>query len=805
MARLYPSCDLHFYPGASPVNMRLFESVQSFWTELSAVPGFSMQLLEVEPQAPPQSIVITNGTQLAPNVEGTQLALLQVRVPGFGNGNIAIRATVHRQLRRLLLPISILTLETDRSDRVLTVYGEFADAGGATSVVDITRHDYLQYSIMPLTGAPDAIASVIGGRITTGTSPGSARIIVQAVAGPAVVLIVTVVAPPTDRPILERLFTGTAMRKRRILLVSEGFVAAEKRRFQTLCRDLAARFRQVPPYDLMRESFDVFSAFVPSVERGVTLGPPIVAVNSPTSMLMIPITAENGLAPTQPGRTDVSMRDLVLRLRDPGSHNPPMTFAQASALVNSGTETLTPVTFATWELLANLPPQTRVRETAFGFMMGERHYGTSATIHPTAVPVNVRFELLREHENTRMPWFDDRRLPDLAANTDPNRAHVPQQDRFVRTLRAPDSPIGFGGVWASDGDSFGLVIYLANHDYYGGLRNKGYLGMSIGADVALSAVPSLAVPGLFDVEPVPVPLSSEAVRQGFRVRPILEIADVLAHELAHTTPFGELNDEYQGEGHAPTTPADIEDVEKRLNTQLLANARSPNGAIDPDRLRWNWPRAQAAAVVDDLHGTGQILTIVLNAENFARWPSNTVGREVFLRARRTSMLTGIPRATGLMTVQAIDRVNQTIRALVQIVDGGAEAHAIVFRHDGVLVLPVVDAARVVQTLVHPQVIAAMGAGPFAPAPGCVPNPRPAPPVIPNFRMPRDQSRLVAAYETAGTYNCGVIRASADCKMRTTITLGGRMPVDFCFVCKYAMVECIDPGSHGELDRTSYPR
>lgn len=32
-----------------------------------------------------------------------------------------------------------------------------------------------------------------------------------------------------------------------------------------------------------------------------------------------------------------------------------------------------------------------------------------------------------------------------------------------------------------------------------------------------------------------------------------------------------------------------------------------------------------------------------------------------------------------------------------------------------------------------------------------------------------------------------------------------VPVDFCFVCKYVIAETVDPGSHGELDRTGYPK
>lgn len=808
--RLYPSCDLHFYVGAPGVQMRAFGRGPGGWGDLSTAQNFTMQLTPVPP-APSPAIVTLSGTRIDPGVEGVQLATLGFSSPDFTppNLSVAIRATVHHELRALFLPVSALTLETGRSDRVLTVYGQFADAGGALSTFDITRHDYLQYAITPSTGASDAVASVNDGRITTGSAAGTSLITVSATGGPSVLLAVTVVAPPTEREI-KRLFEGAMLRKRSVLFVSEGFTAAEQPRFETTSRELAVQlFQHTAPYDVMRESFDVYALFAPSAECGVTLGPPIVPVASPNSTLSIPVGAELPLSIPGVQSQDFTLEELVNRLQAPTSVTPPLTFAQArAAMGNAGNLALSQVTFDTWQLLSNLPPQARVRETAFGFMLGERHYSTAISLRDGSTNLDVMFELLASRVGTRTPWFDDRRLPDLVAGVDPNTAHVEQQDRLVRTLRPPGGAAGFGAVWASGGDSFGLVVYVVNHDYFGGLGQEGYVGLSTGAGVVLSVVPSMAVAGLFDVEPVPVPLSVQAAQQGFQQRPTRSLADVLAHEFGHTAPISGLNDEYTEGKRWIASPDDVAFAESGLNTQVLANAVATGGAhsgvaIDPDRLKWNWERAAAAAEIEDLGASGSELRIVLNAENWARWPKDSVGRSVLLRKRRTTLEMGVPKS-DLLVIQSLDSANQVIQ--VSTGTSSATAMVTVFGVDSVVVMPVVDAASAIRRIVDPLVINALANGPFAPAPGCIPNPNPAPPAIPAFQMPRDHSKLIAAYETAAHFNCGAIRPSADCKMRTAGSTDARfVPVDFCFVCKYVIAETVDPGSHGELDRTGYPK
>jgi hypothetical protein len=94
------------------------------------------------------------------------------------------------------------------------------------------------------------------------------------------------------------------------------------------------------------------------------------------------------------------------------------------------------------------------------------------------------------------------------------------------------------------------------------------------------------------------------------------------------------------------------------------------------------------------------------------------------------------------------------------------------------------------------------AGPFSPSSAqCVPV-KPVPPNVPGFVWPRNQLQAVAAYEVGAGFDCGVIRPAGECKM-LAVVLTTEPPVDFCFVCKYAMVNAIDPALLAVIDR-EYP-
>jgi hypothetical protein len=465
---------------------------------------------------------------------------------------------------------------------------------------------------------------------------------------------------------------------------------------------------------------------------------------------------------------DFTLDQLVRALGDPQATN--VSFTAASQLLNLNGRQLSQRMFDIWRSLSVRPPQSRVRETNAGLMMGARHYSNPTRLQDTRN--TQRFDagtmLLMSTVADRTPWFDDRRLPDLAVSgADPDTAHVAMQDRFVTTLRTPDGPVGFGATWASDGDSFGLVIYVSNCDIYGGLGAEGYVGLSVGGTMFCQQKAS-AIAGLFDVEPVARPLSDDWKRAGVE-RPTGALVAPIAHELGHTSPVGDLLDEYGSDPpHIGPDAADIAHVEAHANVQALADAQTGT-RIDPEKLKWNWPRIAAAADIEMLTAQGEQLVITVNTDDIIRWPSKTIGRTAFLRARSTTLVDGNLLSDPLV-IRAVSVVDQTITVDVSPTEL-ASVLADAFATSSIIYMPRVDASNQVLRLVDPAVISAMSNGPFEKASSaCEPATQKGPPAtIPGYQFPLDKNTVIAAYETAGQLDCGVIRPAAKCMMQNLAT------------------------------------
>jgi hypothetical protein len=63
------------------------------------------------------------------------------------------------------------------------------------------------------------------------------------------------------------------------------------------------------------------------------------------------------------------------------------------------------------------------------------------------------------------------------------------------------------------------------------------------------------------------------------------------------------------------------------------------------------------------------------------------------------------------------------------------------------------------------------------------------------KQPANLQDIVGLYEGGGGHDCGVFRPTGRCKMRQ----GLDATVPFCHVCRYLIVDRVDPTRHGELD------
>ena len=94
--------------------------------------------------------------------------------------------------------------------------------------------------------------------------------------------------------------------------------------------------------------------------------------------------------------------------------------------------------------------------------------------------------------------------------------------------------------------------------------------------------------------------------------------------------------------------------------------------------------------------------------------------------------------------------------------------------------------------------------------GSTPVPTPArniPTASGTFKPPKkDTFRIVGLYETGGTFQCGVYHPAGGCAMASEKDKTGQTVIrEFCHVCRYALVDQIDPAQHGAIDQLyAYP-
>ena len=123
--------------------------------------------------------------------------------------------------------------------------------------------------------------------------------------------------------------------------------------------------------------------------------------------------------------------------------------------------------------------------------------------------------------------------------------------------------------------------------------------------------------------------------------------------------------------------------------------------------------------------------------------------------------------------------------------------------------------RVGTGILHPVVIKAINdtGNPTNAAPGephdracttgSTPVPTPArniPASSASFKPPKHTHLIVGIYETGATFRCGVYHPAGACAMTSEKDATGQTVArEFCHVCRYGLVDQIDPAQHGDID------
>ena len=412
-------------------------------------------------------------------------------------------------------------------------------------------------------------------------------------------------------------------------------------------------------------------------------------------------------------------------------------------------------------------------------------------------------------------------------------------DQFLNSLvDSTGNPIG--NNWSQDalnkrGKDYSLVIILSAGTLLVGTRNESKEGAELfGSGIMTALVDNrlsmatiaasasgLTVPVSHAIA-ISDPISPRALRiDPFPIPTVIpaETNALVAHEMCHEFRLG---DEYARlENAGRNVPASV--VTQRLPRHNLQEETTllTGGQIDTNKILWRWPRIRKAGVLVKQPSPAGVsagpFTIELRTGHGSLFG---VTEEVHLRVR--DLLTAASRQ--LSHKLKITGISGDVLTLAPVPSATIDLSS--FGPESLLVQPVPASsnsannptADVFAELLSPLMRAQIQ-GSTPPKPQTV---RPCAQDIRDTQAPinfptgliRPTSstlpRIVGLFAGGLEFSCGIYHPSGECIMRSNIKVvgGTRTVTQFCPVCKYALVDRIDPTQHAKIDPeydAEYPR
>lgn len=726
-----------------------------------------------------------------------------------------IRFHIHQELRSRWLTPSVLTVRQGSKNMRFSVLARFDDG----VIGDITNWSPFRQLADPAdrtfvrrrdattpvhrwtprlvdAGGTDLHVDVDTGEITCAAATASATVAVQVDLGNPLAKAKANGAPPWTTPVRLTPLSGPGFARmadpdiHNVLLLPDGFTDADRGSFEAYARGIVALLntrRQTRPFDLLRSKFNYFTGWLASRQAGVSV------------------------------LNDLVRGDVV------GDRSTGRNLDQPEPV------TLTPATLTLPQLIDTVGPPTPVFDPP-GSPLGtdaagrahdwQQLYGALPTVarvgavYPDWLDDSDRV-LVNECDTAfhlalnRRPQVTDL-LPDTLLGFNPLRLHRDDFDAFLGAL-VDDTSAAIEPVWSEGNKDEALVIILSRTNFSAGTnssRGSGhYICVSLLDHHRHNLVTNPADDGVDLVaDPVPAEVS-------------VDPWTTVAHEMAHSF---DLDDEYGGLGQIPA--ASLDDLITQANVQdrkglLVANS------LDVAKIKWRWPRIEKAGVLAtdpvDLSRTGAgPFRLPLRKGHAAPF-----GRGDILRLRERPVASA-RAASGRLRVTQVQAGDVLEAELV----AGEAVDVDLFGEGSVVMVPLRGAAPPGGLgddleLIHASVLdrirtthnplnAADGDPPDRPCAGEAPVPTGAT-NFPGGKAPQPpdfSSWVVGLYDNGHTYNCGVYRPTGVCimaKPHFKVGRSGRVRAYlFCPVCRYAMVDLIDPTQHAAIDadyRRQYPR
>lgn len=713
-----------------------------------------------------------------------------------------------------------------------SIYARFEDdpATGTDLVGDITGHGYFLLTSSDQTKFVTNADGRLRGVAETADSPAPLPQVSGTFLNQNNKLTVRVVDYSKTRTGLTPLFAPNvahANDTHNVVFLAEGFLQGDAALFEDVVavevtEDLFHKPRH-QPFAMLNGSFNVFQTFAPSQQEAVTCGFRVTDTAVGPIPVGTPIPYENRISANHDLYT---VKELVTRV------GLPMRREQRQDLKRIWSEQdlhdfipakVDDALIDTWKAQQS-EGILHARDTFFGLHLGRRLADRPSGAGPVPPPPNgdtagdagLQKFIARVYEFyqtplTRVLTPDPRRHPpELQAPgvTNPLTSIM----RFLAGLQyrfAPNYPVG--QTWVPDDTQFkpsrGLVAIIAFDDIIGGngLNNGTLTALTVNSKPSLSFVYADS-PTKLEMRRTP---AVEAL--------VDQLTDTIAHEFGHSFNLGDEYEEIDGDD--PDGPKVNEDVTFDNLTVLnfIRAGRPDSRNIDPNRVKWlHLPRARLSdrLVVASTAVAGGIV-VTIDPRLIGKWvrakadQDSTQFADVSLRnANVTPTGQQLPlqvTTDQILTGLTILQIDETLGTIL-LSSPGLPLPIPTFAKGSSVFLPLRDKNGQPVRMADSRVLNFLEGNhtPLNLDLDAVHVSRNVdqPVDIPGIGMPRLSPRLVGVYEGANLFAGGYYRPTGECKMRNNA--GVNDAGEFCFVCKWLIVNRVDPGYHSIISARFYP-
>jgi hypothetical protein len=645
-----------------------------------------------------------------------------------------------------------------------------------------------------------------------------------------------------------------------VLFLAEGFRDTPQDRdlfdkiVQRAVHDLF-EFPRHEPYLMLADSFNVFSVFTPSndARSGITMGSRVADTHGPgqsdISGLPIPIPFHSQHSAANAYNLQQLVETVGLPMYKEQRQNLPDLWAGQHLPVFDRTKANDPELLREWPAYQSVSSLQAV-DTFFGMYVGNRWAdGPDPNRVPTirraaAVPTNDTtdpnlpafigqlYDFYKAPAATSLRPDPRRHPPELVSHADvpiPNSLIM----RYVGGLQYTQASNTFpvGAEWIPDDTTYkpsrGLVAIIS----YEGLRagenlNKFTLtATTVGNESTIDfSYDNSLPPGN-----TPPPQGNPVLHRTPPAQPTADhpngavlfdhTVSTIAHEFGHSFNLGDEYEDFGSEQADPIEATGVADISFDNLAQIGALQTVPppipaTRPIEPTKLKWyTLPLVLLSSrLLADSTVANGVLTVTVSPDDVPKWiDAQTNGARVSIQnlprnADRHQLplpVTGGQFLLGL-SISTFDQTAGTL-GLIGLGTGPVPT----FKKGSVVYRPMADQANNPLFAVAPDTATFLTAPPPA---GHRPINQ-----DPDFRhpsrkddvplaavphQPHDAFRLIGAYEGGNHWSRGYYRPAGACKMRDT---DGQVEHGaFCFVCKWLIVNAVNPSLHSTLSTLWYP-